>query len=287
MTPTPASPQAWDATDPTFPLSLREIPYPPTRLWTIGDRSIVEAQCVSIVGTRAMTHYGARVTRELVTALVRAGATVVSGMAIGVDATAHRTALEIGGRTVAVLGTGADVPYPPRHRALHAMIANAGLLISEALPGQRAFRGCFPRRNRLIAGLSRVTVVVEAGHKSGALGTALEAEKAHRIAAAVPGPIDAPRSAGTNRLIQVGAQIVTCVNDVLTLMKLQPQAEIAPTLAPAEQKLWDVLTELGQAPVELLATRTGLPLRETLTAITMLEIGGLITQDISGVVHRR
>jgi DNA processing protein len=233
-----------------------------------------------------MTAYGERVTRKLAAALARAGACVVSGMARGVDATAHRAALEVGGRTVAVLGTGADVPYPAGHRHLHARIAREGLVISEENPGARAAKGCFPRRNRIIAGLAAVTIVVEAGFRSGANNTVAHALAAGRTVAAVPGPIDAPQSQGCNLLIQQGAHVITCVNDALALMSLRQEAEEAPALPETEQKIWDVLAAEGAATVELIAARTALPLRETLTALTSLEIEGLITADIAGTFRR-
>lgn len=243
--------------------------------------------CVAIVGTRRMTAYGEKVTRRLAIALVRAGACIVSGMARGVDATAHRTALDLGGRTIAVLGTGVDVPYPVGHRMLHREIGSAGLLISEFEPGQSAFKGCFPRRNRLIAGLARATIVVEAGHKSGANITAHEARDAQREFAAVPGPIDAAQSAGCNMLIRDGAHPITCVNDALALMRLAPEPEEVPSLGPAEQLIWDCLGSAHAASVELLAAHTGLGLREVLVTITSLELTGLVYMDPGGSIRRR
>jgi DNA processing protein len=284
----PASlPQVWHCRDPDFPSSLLDTPHPPQAVWTLGDRSILDAPCVSIVGTRQMTGYGERITRRLATALARGGACVVSGMARGVDATAHRAALEAGGRTVAVLGTGVDVPYPVGHRQLHAQIARNGLVMSEESPGQRAKPGCFPRRNRIIAGLAKVTIVVEAGARSGANSTAAAADAAHRQLAAVPGPIDSPQSEGCNRLILDGAAIITCMNDALALMGLKQEPEERPVLGEREQKIWDVLGIEGAATVELLTARTALPLRETLMALTSLELDGRITQDFAGTFRRR
>lgn len=248
---------------------------------------MLEVPCVAIVGTRRMTAYGERVTRRLASAFARAGACVVSGMAQGVDATAHRAAIEAGGRTVAVLGTGVDVPYPAGHHRLHAEIARAGCLISEMEPGKRATPGCFPRRNRLIAGLASVTIVVEAPDKSGALLTAAEADQAHRIVAAVPGPIDSPQSGGTNRLLRDGVQVIASVNDALTLVGLTPEQEETPTLRPTEQKIWEALKELEAASVELISARCGIDLRETLVAITALEMAGLVAYDLSGSIRRR
>jgi DNA processing protein len=165
------APQPWHCRDADFPVVLRPVKPTVVALFTLGDRSVLDGPRVAIVGTREMTGYGERVTRRLAGALARAGVCIVSGMARGVDASAHRAALEVGGRTVAVLGTGVDVPYPAGHRHLHADIAASGLVISEEAPGTRARPGCFPRRNRIIAGLVSLTVVVEAGFKSGAHST--------------------------------------------------------------------------------------------------------------------
>ncbi|CAN5182772.1 hypothetical protein BH23GEM2_BH23GEM2_09100 [soil metagenome] len=280
-------PQVWHCRDTEFPPALLDIPHPPQAVWTLGDRAVLDAPCVAIVGTRQMTAYGERVTRRLGTALARAGACIVSGMARGVDATAHRAALEVGGRTVAVLGTGVDVPYPAGHRQLHGDIAASGLVLSEEAPGARARPGCFPRRNRIIAGLARVTIVVEAGLRSGANSTAAAADAAHRQLAAVPGPIDSPQSAGCNRLILDGAAIITCVNDALALVGLPQEPEERPVLGEGEQKIWDVLGSEGAATVELLTARTALPLRETLMALTSLELDGRVTQDFAGAFRRR
>lgn len=281
------APEVWHCRDADYPQALLDIPHPPQAVWTLGDRAVLDAPCVAIVGTRQMTGYGERTTRRLATALARAGACVISGMARGVDATAHRASLDAGGRTVAVLGTGVDVPYPVGHRHLHSQIARSGLVISEEKPGTRARPGCFPRRNRIIAGLARVTIVVEAGLKSGANSTAAAADAAHRQLAVVPGPIDSPQSQGCNRLILDGAAIITCVNDALALMGLPQEAEERPVLDEGEQKIWDVLGIEGTATVELLTARTALPLRETLMALTSLELDGRVAQDFAGTFRRR
>jgi DNA processing protein len=280
-------PAVWHCRDADFPPALVDMPHPPVAVWTLGDRSILEAPCVAIVGTRQMTGYGERVTRRLATAFARAGACVVSGMARGAMRRCIHAALEVGGRTVAVLGTGVDVPYPIGHRHLHAQIAAGGLVVSEVAPGTRAQPGCFPRRNRIIAALAQLTIVVEAALKGGANITAAAADAAHRQVAAVPGPIDAPQSQGCNRLILDGATIITCVNDALALMALPQEAEERPVFGDGEQKVWDVLGSEGGATVELLTARTALPLRETLMALTTLELDGRITQDFAGTYRRR
>ncbi len=172
---------------------------------------------VAIVGTRDASPYGIRVAERLAAACARAGLVVVSGLARGVDAAAHRAALLAGGQTIGVQGTGVDVPYPAGHRALHAALVDRGTVVSEVEPGSLAGPGCFPRRNRIIAALSRVTVVVEAGFKSGAINTATHALELGRTVAAVPGRIDEERSAGSNRLIRDGASVVADVDDLLMI----------------------------------------------------------------------
>jgi DNA processing protein len=206
-----------------LPAAFGELSHPPAGLWCHGDADDLlgaPARHVAIVGTREASSYGVRTATRLATACAKAGLVVVSGLARGVDAAAHEAALRAGGRTVAVLGTGIDVPYPVGHRALMATIARQGLVVSESEPGTLARAGCFPRRNRLIAALCRVTVVVEAGFKSGAINTAGQALELGRTVAAVPGQIDDPRAAGANGLCRDGAQVICSVEDLLSLFDL-------------------------------------------------------------------
>ena len=178
--------------DEGYPAALLDLSAPPRVLWAIGDGAVLRPPVIAIVGTRKATPYGLRVTREIAGALARAGACIVSGMARGIDGMAHLAALDAHGSTVAVLGTGVDIAYPAGHRPLHARIRERGLLLSEEPPGAHAGPGSFPRRNRLIAALASITIVVEAGLKSGAKITADDALDLGRTVAAVPGPIDAP-----------------------------------------------------------------------------------------------
>src|SRR5829696_2529212 len=191
--------------DTHYPAALRDLRQPPSVLWRRGAWEMLQDPVVAIVGTRRSTAYGQRVTREIATALARAGASIVSGMALGIDAAAHTAALDAGGRTIAVLGTGADVAYPRAHVALHRDIGARGLVLSELPPGARSHKGSFPKRNRIIAALARLTIVVEAPFDSGALITASDALELGRDVAAVPGPIDSPQSQGTNLYIRDGA----------------------------------------------------------------------------------
>ncbi|HEX7021033.1 MAG TPA: DNA-processing protein DprA [Gemmatimonadaceae bacterium] len=274
--------------DEAYPQSLHDLPDPPPALWALGSLDTLKRPVVAIVGTRRATHYGQRMARELAGAFARAGACVVSGMALGIDATAHRAALDNGGHTVAVLGTGADVAYPPAHRALHREIASRGLVISELLPGEHSHGGSFPNRNRIIAALAKVTIVVEAPIKSGALITARHAAGLpNAVVACVPGPIDSPQSEGTNLLIRDGAQIICSVADALALAGLTPPLRSSPAMAgEAEQRVWSALAN-GAASLDELCSRTGLPVQDCLTAVTTLEIQGAIECCLTGEIRRR
>jgi DNA processing protein len=274
--------------DEGYPPALLDLRDPPRVLWAIGDRATLRPPVVAIVGTRKATAYGERVTREIAGSLARAGACVVSGMARGIDGIAHIAALEADGRTVAVLGTGVDIAYPAGHRPLHARIRAHGLLLSEELPGAHAGPGSFPRRNRMIAALATVTIVVEAGVKSGAMITAGHALELGRTVAAVPGPIDAPQSAGTNSLVRDGATVIAEVADALQLVGLtRPIRRHDPTIATdSERAVWGALGD-GALDVDTLAMRAGLPARECLAAITTLELSGAIECALTGEIRRR
>ncbi len=214
-----------------LPECFGELSHPPAGLWYLGDPSLLEGaplRHIAIVGTRDSSSYGERMATQMARTCANAGLVVVSGLARGVDAAAHRAALAAGGATIAVLGTGVDVPYPVGHRTLHRQIAERGLVLSEFEPGTLAGPGCFPRRNRLLAALCKVTLVVEAGFKSGAINTAGQALDLGRDVAAVPGPIDSERSAGANQLCQDGAYVITCVEDVLRLYNLSTRKAAAP-----------------------------------------------------------
>ncbi|MGZ8379852.1 MAG: DNA-processing protein DprA [Gemmatirosa sp.] len=278
--------------EPDYPTTLLDLTDAPPALWSRGDPAHACARAVALVGTRVPTAYGLRCARALGAALARAGAVVVSGMARGIDGAAHEAALDAGGPSIAVLGTGADIAYPAAHRRLHARLARDGLVLSESPPGSAAVPGAFPRRNRLIAALASVTVVVEAGAKSGALITATHAMELGRTVAAVPGPIDAPSSGGANGLLRDGAHLLAAVDDVLTLAGCAaPARDGAAGIAPAglgadERALWDAL----QAPAsgaDALVDRTGLPVRRCIAALTALELAGLIESRWSGEIARR
>lgn len=273
--------------DDDYPEALRELPDPPSVVFAIGNLELLRAPCIAIVGTRRATSYGERVTAEIAAALARAGATIVSGMARGIDGVAHRAALAAGGATAAVLGTGVDVAYPVAHRWLHEQIAASGLLLSEELPGDRANGGSFPRRNRLIAALARATIVVEAPHRSGALITARDALDLNRDVAAVPGPIDVPQNAGTNQLLRDGAIMIADVADALALAGLSaPVARRAALLDATLLAVWNALD--APAPdLDALSARAELPARRCLAAVTALELQGAIECALTGEIRRR
>lgn len=282
------APALWRVGERAFPEALTLVPSPPKRLYTIGNRDTIDAPCVAIVGTRHPTRYGLRVARQLATSLVDAGACVVSGLAQGIDSCAHEAALEARGRTAAVLGGGIDQIYPPGNHALYHRIARDGVVLSEFEPGRSNFRGCFPRRNRLIAGLASVTIVVEAGARSGALITANYAADMGKTVAAVPGPIDTPHSAGTNHLLRDGAHVIASIDDAIMLVQLvTPSPPSPPAALDAEQH--DVLAALHDAPLspDTLADRTGLPSARVLCAVTALELQGLVRILPTGEIRRR
>jgi DNA processing protein len=279
--------RAVPATAPEFPPSLKELDVVPDPIYTIGDLAGLERPLVSIVGTRDPTGYGLRTTRAIAAAFARAGVVVVSGMARGIDAAAHHASLECDAPTIAILGTGIDVPYPAGHTELHRVIGARGLVLSENPPGARAHKGSFPRRNRIIAALGKITIVVEAGHKSGALNTARHAMDLGRTVAAVPGPIDSPQSDGTNQLLRDGAAVIATVADALALAGVTDVSQPQPIqLSDIDAKVWSVLG--GQSlSVDTIASRTDLSTRECLAAVTSLELNGMIESLITGEIRRR
>lgn len=214
--------------DPEYPEYLKEIAQPPWVLYIKGDVSLLSTACLAVVGTRQPTNYGRRVARKMAAEIASRGWAVVSGMAAGIDSEAHRGALEADGKTIAILGTGVDVVYPKHLRSLYAELAKKGAVCSEMPPGTAPHPGLFPRRNRIISGLSLGTLVVEAAERSGALITADFSMEQGREVFAVPGPVTSEKSVGTNRLIQQGAKCVTCVQDILEEFPSLVQTSRAP-----------------------------------------------------------
>jgi DNA processing protein len=285
--PLAATPRRLAPGDAGFPATLGDLASPPACLWAIGNLEMLAPPIVAIVGTRQATGYGERITREVAAAFARAGACVVSGMARGIDAVAHRAALDAGGRTIAVLGCGVDVPYPRMHAALHARIAEQGLLLSEMPPGAHPHGGSFQARNRIIAALASLVVVVEAGVKSGALITAEDGMQLQRHVAAVPGPIDSPQSEGTNLLFRDGAHPITSVADALALAGLTPPTRRLPDMATdAERRVWAAL-ERGAGTMDELCAAARLPTAECVAVVTALELRGIVECALTGAIRRR
>src|SRR5438034_3184575 len=212
-----------EISDVRYPVLLRNIPDPPPVLYVDGAVEPVDVQAVAIVGSRHATLYGIRIARTLAEQLSGLGFTTVSGVARGIDPVAHEGALAAGGRTLAVLGCGLDVAYPPDHTQLRAQVAEAGALLTEFPLGSPPLAAHFPRRNRILSGLSLGVVVVEAAEGSGSLITAKLAAEQGREVFAVPGPIDAPTSRGTHGLLKQGAKLTETVDDILD--ELLPQLE--------------------------------------------------------------
>lgn len=283
----PFSPEAVRRGDSRYPPALLELGSPPTVLFMIGNRTLLNRPVVAIVGTRRATAYGERTSREISAAFARAGACVVSGMARGIDSAAHHGALGARGATAAVLGTGVDVPYPAGNRALHAAIARDGLLMSEFPVGSGALPGSFPRRNRIIAALASLVVVIEAPVKSGALVTVDHALTLGRTVAVVPGPVDSPQSAGSNALMRDGAAVIASVEDALSLAGLAHAPVLRELEMDADQRaVWKALSD-GALDMDALTARASLPARKCLAAVTTLELAGVVECELTGSIRRR
>ena len=265
--------------DGLYPDALARQPGRPAELRLRG--SLSDRRCVAVVGARATDEYGADLAREIAGGLARAGVTVVSGGALGIDGIAHAAALEAGGHTVAVLGTGVDVPSPASHRALFGSILEAGGgLLSEFPDGTRAFRSSFPARNRIVSGMSEAVVVVRAGEGSGALITASWARSQGVPVLAVPGDVRDPLSAGPTALLRSGARAVASAADVLAEIGLDAPAERQlplPALAGDESALLSALARKPRHADEV-ARASGLAPGAALAGLLALEVLGLCEQ---------
>jgi len=266
--------------DPAFPALLTAIHDPPARLYVrgSGELAMLHEPAVAVVGARACSAYGRSVTRSLARELASAGLVVVSGMARGIDGEAHRGALEAGGRTIAVLGCGIDRDYPAAHAELARRIAENGLVVSEYEPGVEPAPWRFPARNRIIAGLCRATVVVEARERSGALITADFALEEGRDVLAVPGEITSGLSIGTNALLKLGAAPVTSASDVLELYGVVSAEPRRPSLGPVADVLLSRLQDSALTADEL-ARSSGVDAGESAAALVELELSGRVTVE--------
>lgn len=273
--------------DPDYPALLREIHDPPGLLYAIGEVRLLQRTCVAIVGARNATPVGRRDARDMSRALSAAGLTIVSGLALGIDAASHEGGLDCAGSSIAVTGTGADILYPRGNRGLAQRLMEKGCVITEFALGTPPASGNFPRRNRLISGLARAALVVEANEKSGSLGTARCALLQDREVLAMPGSIHSPLAKGCHKLIKEGAALAECANDVLDALGLSRiPADLSP---PGEKTSPDpLLHEIGFAPLspDQIALRTGLPAATVAAKLSRLQIEGRIEEVAGGRFQR-
>ena len=273
--------------DPDYPPPLENIPDPPGLLYVKGAIQPRDQLAIAVVGSRHCTPYGLRIAERLSSALARTGFTVVSGLARGIDAAAHRGAIKAGGRTIGVLANGLASVYPPEHEELARAVAEAGALVSEMPMRQGPLAGLFTQRNRIISGLSLGVLVVEATPRSGSLSTASHAMEQNREVFAVPGPADSLASRGCHRLIRDGARLVETVDDILEelgplVQEVRTDPEEPPVRHPAELALSDsersLLGRLDDQPtaVDDLIARTGMTAGQVMATLSVLELKRLV-----------
>lgn len=272
-----------------YPEILRQTVDLPPVLFCLGDVSLLKKQCFAVVGTRTITPYGKVVVSRFIPDLCRASFCIVSGMASGVDSESHWSALNSDGKTIAVLGTGVDVVFPPRNRDLYKRIVNeGGLIISEFAPGTPGFKSNFPRRNRIISGLSIGTLVVEAGMQSGSLITASISASYSRDVFCVPGPINSRMSEGTNCLIKRGAIVALSSDDVMDhyslLIKNDGKKLLAKQISDGAEKILKSIDAQGSSVSELLCF-SGYSSSELFKNLEELEHSGYIFRDGFGIYH--
>ena len=289
--------------DPRYPRLLAEIPDMPVGFYQIGDCDLSKP-CISIIGSRHCTVYGQVIARKFAAAFVRAGFTVVSGMARGIDSAAHIGALEAGGKTVAVLGCGADVIYPPENVELYKRIIESGAVISEFPLGTRADKQCFPIRNRIVSGLSVATLVVESDIRGGSMITARLAGEQGRDVFAIPGRIDSSSSRGCHALIRDGVTLASSPEDIIqslsfsgqiefALEESAPAKESAPKAAPSinlsgdEAAVFACFKNAESLGVDAISETSSLPVSKCLAALLMLEIKKILSKNPGGTWSRR
>lgn len=268
--------------DPRYPDRLKQIYDHPPVLYVRGTITDQDDWGIAVVGTRQPSAYGKEMARTLTTELARNGITVVSGLARGIDAVAHQAALDAGGRTLAVQACGLDMVYPPEHRRLAQQISASGAVISDYPLETRPRPDFFPRRNRIMSGLTLGTLVIEADEKSGALITASYALEHNREVFALPGTITSPKSRGTNRLIQEGAKLVTRVEDVLEELNLRlvPEQLVMQELIEVTDPEADLLQFLSREPVHIdeVTRQCDLPVSTVSSTLAMMELKGIVKQ---------
>ncbi|MFZ6676069.1 DNA-processing protein DprA [Undibacterium sp. Xuan67W] len=283
--------------DANYPRALLDIPDPPVLIYVKGRLALLDAPTIAVVGSRNATAQGIRNAEQFSEALSKAGLTISSGMAAGIDAAAHHGALRGAGSTVAVIGTGADIVYPSRNRALAHLIADGGCIVSEYPLGMPAIASNFPRRNRLISGLSKGVLVIEAAGQSGSLITARMAAEQGRDVFAIPGSIHSPLAKGCHQLIKQGAKLVDTAQDILDELRFLPMmrpvaasstqttsASLA-EITSADQRLLDAI---GYDPVHVdhLVEQVGIDVAELSGVLLTLELDGHIEQLPGGMVKR-
>jgi DNA processing protein len=273
--------------DTAYPAALLETADPPLLLYAQGRVELLQAAAIAVVGSRNPTAQGSDNARAFAKHLSQAGITVVSGLALGIDGAAHEGALAGLGGTIAVMGTGADRIYPARHRALAHRIASEGLLLTEFELGTPPLAENFPQRNRIIAGLSRGTLVVEAALPSGSLSTARAALEAGRDVFAIPGSIHSPQSRGCRALIKQGAKLVESADDVTSELQGRSNATPAEDTTPAAES--PLLRALGHEPTTLdaLGARTGMSTADLNAQLLELELDGRVARLPGGLFQRR
>ena len=294
--------------DSDYPDLLRKIPDMPVGFYYIGDCDF-NSPCISIIGSRNCSVYGQIAARKFAAAFARAGVTVVSGMARGIDSAAHIGALEAGGKTIAVLGCGADIIYPPENIELYKRIIKNGAIVSEFPLGTRADKQTFPIRNRIVSGFSLATLVVESDLRGGSLITARLAGEQGRDVFAIPGRIDSNSSRGCNALIRDGATLATCPEDILDSLKFSGQLEInlTPDTSPHtreksaasqssdssknapsieldsdEYAIYECLKTSGDLPADDISEKSQLPISKCLSTLLMLELKKIVLKDAGG-----
>ena len=279
--------------DPDYPEQLKGIKGAPDLLYFIGDLGLCRMPCAAIVGSRKCTTYGKWAAAQLARSAANAGIAVISGMALGIDTAAHRGALESGGKTIAVLGGGVDVCYPPSNRQLYEEIMDKGLLLAEQPPGQAPLPGMFPARNRIISGLSRTVVVVEAGSHSGSLITAELALHQNREVCAVPGNINCITSFGANKLIQDGATPIVVPSDLPQIMGISDPSMIRRMeeergkgeicLSETERGILEILKDGREYTRSELCSALQMDAKKMGAMVTILEMKGFLQTDLGKI----
>lgn len=270
--------------DPIYPKELLEIEGHPFILYLLGKKELLaEKRKIAIVGTRKPTTYGREMTKKFARGLAESGITIVSGMAMGVDAVAHQEALDARGKTIAVLGCGVDICYPPVNYPLYQRLKTHGLIISEFPPGMRTSKGVFPSRNRIVAGLSSAVIITEGAEKSGSLITASFAAEYGRDVYAVPGPVTSPQSFATNHLLKNGAKIALDPTDILADMDITPtkNIQVHVKLTDDEQQIVSLFVERSPIHIDEIARNLNTEVSRLSVQLAMLTMKGVL-QEMDG-----